>query len=773
MFKPRPKQQEVLKYKSGKMGVAAVPGSGKTRTLSYLAAELLGQLGDDQEILIVTLVNSAVDNFARQVAEFAKARDLLPGLGYRVRTLHGLANDIVRERPGLVGLTEDFQIIDEREANEIIEDAALAWVRANPTVGDEYISGQLTENDYNKIKRDDWPRTVTETASSFIKQAKDFRLTPDDVRRALDGYGQVLPLAEMGWSIYVTYQRGLSYRGAVDFQDLIRLALKVLTLDEDYLKRLRHRWPYILEDEAQDSSRLQEDILRLLVGKKGNWVRVGDPNQAIYETFTAASPEYLRSFLRERGVIARELPNSGRSTKSIIKLANFLIDWTQEKHPSEAIRARKPLQPPLIEPVPKGDPQPNPKDQPDKILSRVEEYTPGTEVEAVVASVAKWIKANQDQTAAVLVPRNDRGSEVVEALRRQNVEVVELLRSTSATRQTAGALALILDHLSQPLNPPSLAKVYEVWRRDERQDSDKKGRLQAVLKVLRSCKQVEDFVWPQADGDWLDTNPETVELLDRDESIREDLYAFRVLLRRWQEAVLLPIDQLILTLGQDLFDEPIDLAVSYSLAVLMRNDAQSHPHWRLPEFADELKKIARNKRRVIGLSEDDTGYDPDSHKGKVTVATMHRAKGLEWDRVYLMSLNNYDFPSGEPQDTYLSEKWFARDTLNLEAEMLAQLKSAVDGLPYEEGTATQAARYEYIAERLRLLYVAITRARKELVMTWNNGRDGKRTQAVPFIALQTFWEGEISKASKMRTPKAAKATKEATEAKPKGRGKRA
>lgn len=743
-FKPRPKQQEVLKYKRGKMGVAAVPGSGKTRTLSYLAAQLIPNLGDDQEVLIVTLVNSAVDNFARQVNEVVQARNLLPNFGYRVRTLHGLANDIVRERPALAGLSEDFQIVDERETQEILEDAALSWVRANPNASDEYTSGKLTESEYNKVRRDDWPYSVTTIAGNFIKQAKDTQKTPDDVRLALDNAAQPLPLAEMGWAIYVAYQRALNYRGAVDFQDLIRLALKVLQLDEAYLKRLRHRWPYILEDEAQDSSLLQEQILRLLSGDKGNWIRMGDPNQAIYETFTTARPEYLREFLTEKGVTARELPNSGRSTKSIIKLANNLIEWSEEKHPSEVIRARKPLQPPRIEPTPRGDPQPNPKDRPDGIHIRPEAYTPSAEVEAVVGSAVHWLQDNADQTIAILVPRNDRGSEVVEALRRADVEVVELLRTTSTTRQTAGALALILDHLSQPLNPPSLAKVYEVWRRDERHDTEAKGRLAAILKILRGCKQVEDFVWPRPDGDWLDTQPDVLELFERDENTREILLTFRAILQRWQNAVLLPIDQLILTLAQDLFESPVDLAVAYSLAVLLERDAETHPHWRLPEFADELKKVARNKRRVAGLTEEDTGFDPDAHKGKVTVATMHRAKGLEWDRVYLMSANNYDFPSGEPQDTYLSERWFARDELNLEAEAMAQLEAAMsmNGKTgtYEEGVATQTARYDYIAERLRLLFVAITRARKELVITWNTGRDGKRTQAVPLIALQSFWE---------------------------------
>ena len=72
----------------------------------------------------------------------------------------------------------------------------------------------------------------------------------------------------MGLAIYTDYQRALSYRGAVDYDDLIRLALEALQLDGEYLKRLQARWPFILEDEAQDSSRLQEKILRLLTEQR-------------------------------------------------------------------------------------------------------------------------------------------------------------------------------------------------------------------------------------------------------------------------------------------------------------------------------------------------------------------------------------------------------------------------------------------------------------------------------------------------------------------------
>ena len=126
------------------------------------------------------------------------------------------------------------------------------------------------------------------------------------------------------------------------------------------------------------------------------------------------------------------------------------------------------------------------------------------------------------------------------------------------------------------------------------------------------------------------------------------------------------------------------------------------------------------------------------------MTTLHKAKGLEWDRVYLISVNNYDFPSADPNDSFIGEKWFIRDDLNLSAEALAQLATLQDDSEYHEGFASLAARIDYAAERLRLLYVGITRARKALTITWNTGR-GNATEATPLLALRTFWEAEREK----------------------------
>ncbi len=742
----RPTQRAILEaYGGGRMGISAVPGSGKTYTLSMLAADLIlkGDLDMDQEVLIVTLSNSAVDNFTQRIAGFLQKARMIPGLGYRVRTLHGLAHDIVRERPGLVNLSNDFSIIDEREALAIREQTALAWLRANPYFFDDYLKPDLEDFKVDTLRARDLPRLVQSISETVIRYAKDCELTPEALRKQLDHLPAPLPLAEMGCTVYQEYQRSLSYRGAVDFDDLIRLALAALRLDPHLLTRLHEQWPFILEDEAQDSSRLQEEILRLLVGEDGHWVRVGDPNQAIYETFTTANPQHLIDFTHAPGVKCMELPVSGRSTQSVIDLANYLIDWTRQEHPVEAVRDA--LHPPHILPTGADDPQPNPPDDPGRIYFTTRQLSPKDELDLVLKNLERWqdeqnaVPEDQRETLVVLDLRNERGANLANALRERGLDPVEFLGTTTATRLSAGTLTHILRSLANPQSAPLLSKAFSVWRRGDRGNAEAQPQYKRALEQLRALKNVEDFLYPLPGQDWLAER----DLEENDPEAWGLLTAFREVVRRWQSAALLPIDQLVLTLAQDLFIEPADLAIAHKLAGLLRQKSDSHPSWQLPELSEELETIAKNKRRFIGFSEDDSGFDPDRYRGRIVITTMHKAKGLEWDRVYLLSVNNYDFPSGMPYDQYIAEKWFIRGQLNLEAEALAQLKAALsqdEYVWYEEGQATLSARLDTVRERLRLLYVGITRAKKSLVVTWNTGRNGDQQPALPFLALQDFWE---------------------------------
>lgn len=769
-FQLRPEQEDIVfRYTGGKIGIAAVPGSGKTFTLAHLAARLIAdrRVAAEQEVLVVTFTNSAVNSFRARIAATLRGEYGLPDwASYCVRTLHGLAHDIVRERPSLVGLSDDFTILDERLTRAIQGDIVTnLFAEWRDRLGTYIAPDGDLKHGLRYLERD-----LPDIVISFISRAKDLRLEPYAFQDALDDLDDTFDLARFATQAYTDYQRSLSYRGAVDFDDLVRLALVALETDGRYLQRLRERWPYVLEDEAQDSSRLQEEMLFLLSGDR-NWVRVGDPNQAINTTFTTADPRFLLDFLARDAVMERPLSVSGRSAAPIIDAANEIVRWVVEEHPTPDLRDafeysehdRHGVRRGIIQPTVPGDPQPNPPDDECEIVVQVvsgQKIAPDQELKMVLESedyaLISWLESLDDlpqeerPTVAVLVPENTRGFKVAELLRRHgNIEVEELLRSTTVTREAVSLLHKALDYLWEPADLRKLKKLFWVLLPpDQREivhgDVDVRD---AMTKLFAQWRNLEDFLWPAAH-----TVPPEMDALDEeyawlDQSLRE----FRPRVQRWLKAVSLPIDQLVLTVGQDIFADAVDIALVHKVAVVLRGMANTHPDWRLPQFVDELRVISENQRRFIGFDDAEMGYEPKP--GVVTIATMHAAKGLEWDRVYLMAVSNYGFPSVAPYDSFIGEKWYTRgsfsglvSSLNLQAELLAQLEAVAVKQPesYVEGDATFQARIDYAKERLRLLYVGITRARRELIVTWNMGRywhkgSGFENQpALPIVRLAEY-----------------------------------
>jgi DNA helicase II / ATP-dependent DNA helicase PcrA len=736
-------QQDILQYTGGKMGVSAVPGSGKTFTLSLLAADLIrqGKLADNQEILIVTLVNSAVDNFSQRISQFTRSFGLPRNYGYRVRTLHGLANDIVRERPELAGLPADFRILDEGESTRILQDKVDAWRRGHP----EFVE-YWTKPDVESFKAaEGWSRLLVTIAQDFISQAKDLGVNAQEV---VDQTGHTAsPLFQMTSNIYADYQLALHMRGAVDFDDLIRLALRCLQTDPEYLSRLQYRWPYVLEDEAQDSSRMQETILRLLSAGSGNWVRVGDPNQAIYETFTTADPKFLVNFLKEPDVISRELPNSGRSARKIIRMANHLIEWVEEEHPVESLRDT--LVRPLIQPTDPGDPQPNPPDSANNIFIDTRKYESEDEKKKICNNVKNWLENHPDETAAILVASNERGGEISDLLRSMGVQPVEMLKVSLSTRKAAEFISACFKFFQKPFAQHTLVDVYRLFHRfqnpDEMEHDTAKEKL--ISRLILKCDPLEKYLVPTPENNWL----KSVEIAGLSTEIQTELTIFQTLVNRWMQAILLPVDQLILTIAQDVFKTPADLALAQKLAAVMERTSRTNSGWGLKEFTAELDDISNNQKKLAGFSDEDLGFNPDLYKGKVLVTTVHKAKGLEWDRVYILAANNFDYPSLQESDQYVSEKWFLVNKINLPAEAVDGLQrfSAGDPLAFlsSPGEATLEARRKYCAERLRLLFVGITRAKKELIITWNSGKRGDQTLSIPVAELSDFLKRETNVAT--------------------------
>ena len=218
-----------------------------------------------------------------------------------MRTLHGLAHDIVRERPALVGLADDFQIIDEREADRIRQEAASAWLRSHPDALDDYLDPELDEGQARLGAPRAAARAGRQTSrSAFIRSAKDLRLTPERLRQRLDDLPVPLPLAEMGCADLrrLPARPGLPRRGGFRRPDPPGAP--------GAGEPTRITWnacattgPTSWRTKPRTAAACRRRSCACWPGPTGNWVRVGDPNQAIYETFTTASPHYLRDFMRQ------------------------------------------------------------------------------------------------------------------------------------------------------------------------------------------------------------------------------------------------------------------------------------------------------------------------------------------------------------------------------------------------------------------------------------------------------------------------------------------
>ena len=334
----RPEQSRIAQYTGGLLMVSAVPGSGKTTTLSALAAQLIAdaRVNEEQEVLVVTFTTSAASNIKQRIAEFLKAREM-PAAGYKVLTLHALGNAMIREYPALAGVDADFQIYADQDA---VRDAASSYISFNRERWLSFLRQGLG-NMADEAERQ-WRNQTERLARAVIRTAKNELMSPEALRNLINKIpnSMAAQFLQMGADIYARYEalRNASTEPRLDFDDLISRAVTVLQND-DARAHFAARWPFILEDEAQDSTPLQERILGLLAREHGNWVRVGDPNQAIMTTFTSSNVRFFRDEFRQRPNV-RELPlsQSGRSNQRIIDLANNLADWAVREHPEDAVR---------------------------------------------------------------------------------------------------------------------------------------------------------------------------------------------------------------------------------------------------------------------------------------------------------------------------------------------------------------------------------------------------------------------------------------------------
>lgn len=696
----RPGQKEVAEYKGGFLAVPAVPGAGKTTVLSWLAARLISEgLPRGGKVLVVTVMNAAVANFVRKIGDWLEERNLPRGVGFEVRTLHSLALQILRQRPDAALLRDDFSILDGGYRERLVEEIVLRWIDRNLERWQSVLKIDESHYSYQQAL-ESWRRRTVELGQAMISHFKSEGLTPEQVDARVEGDGFLAWCAEY----FRAYQQRLEQLGMLDFDDLLLRACALLEGDDELRSRLAREWPYIFEDEAQDSNPLQQRLLLALAAEHGNLVRVGDSNQAILGTFTNSDPRLFRDFAAREDVRALPMLQSNRSSRDIIDLANGLVRWCQD-HPVPA--CRRALEPNYIEPVAPDDPHPNPV-APGYTLGIRAYKDLEEEVREVSKHAAGYVRRNPDKTVAILAPTNWLVGQFRDVLAELDAPFYEISTYPAQRRKTIDDLQAILSFLAQPGDNGLLTAALIRLVPDLADVPAITGYLEVV--------PVEQLLY--GDISW----PESLTEYDLWLDVRRGLEQ----LRSWLEAMHLPADMLVLEIAHDLGLQEQELAIAQKLAVDIKHRLHIFPNWRLPRVAEEVRLMTNSLLGAANVFFDRAGYKPQP--GVINLVTAHRAKGLEWDTVYIVSVTSSEYP-GMPGDKIRAEYgWLPEDLVNPVAAAQAELQGA------DKATAIRLAREELLCERLRLLYVAITRARVNLLLTWHRRTRFGRTK--PALALR-------------------------------------
>ncbi|MGC1307285.1 MAG: ATP-dependent helicase [Phormidesmis sp.] len=747
----RPGQRALAQWESGPLAVSAVPGSGKSTGMAAGAAIAISrhQLHARKQLVLVTFTRSAAANLKAKVRSHLRELSL-PLNSFVVHTLHGLALNIATRHPEISGInlspldSEGTTLVSPTQSHRLIRTAVEQWIDENPIAYERLIEGQSFDGEETeRLRRQSVLRTEVLPALAYtvIHEAKSSGLLPAELAeiaetmtvRVAEGAADYA-VVTIAAGLYAHYQTLLAAKGLIDYDDMILAALK--TLKEPAIRQLwQSRVFAIFEDEAQDSSPLQTELLEVLAGdpedprKPLNLVRVGDPNQAINSTFTPADPVFFNQFCdraQELGRLAT-IEQAGRSCSSIMQAANTTLHWVNRNGAIQAFRSQD------ILPVGPSDPQPNANPAP--IGGGVELVRPDSIIETVKALAQRIVDAFDEDanlSAAVLVRESRQGKFLRELLEdpqqlgfdfeATGIEIYDVGARDRKTHIPREILDL-LQFIERPHSP---------------------NNIKAALRVLVSRQLI-----PTQDLNPLATNPEQFLYpgpLDPPLTAQPAQQARRYCAALLRARLELPAYHLIPFLGLTLGYDQSELATADKLAA--RIAQQTLEDSTLTAMLLALQELLSSERfRAVEAEDTESQY---TRPGQVTIMTMHKAKGLDWDIVCLPFLHKRNIPG----DTWIPQQMKFLGDFALDEVARAQLRAhthAVYAQSYKPEpipdieTAWQQASNLKKAEEYRLLYVAMTRAKRLLWMsaakqapfTWSKPMNLQDAEASPvFTALR-------------------------------------
>jgi DNA helicase-2/ATP-dependent DNA helicase PcrA len=315
-----PQQLSAVTAPPGPALVIAGAGSGKTRTLTYRVAYLLEQGIPADRILLLTFTNKAAGEMMRRVSDL---------IGQELRTLwggtfHSIGARVLRSHADALGYQRDFTILDRDDAKDLIKacvaDAGIETKGAHlpkPEVLNEIFS--FAVNTHKTIEQ-----ILEDQYSYLIEKYEGENELTEDVSRVQQ--------------LYVKRKRATN---GMDFDDLLALWLKLLQDNTEVREHYQRRFQFILVDEYQDTNKLQGDLIDLLAARTCNVTVVGDDAQSIYAWRGANFLNILEFPKRYPGAKVFKIETNYRSTPEILKVANAAIAANVNQFAKELAPARK------------------------------------------------------------------------------------------------------------------------------------------------------------------------------------------------------------------------------------------------------------------------------------------------------------------------------------------------------------------------------------------------------------------------------------------------
>ncbi|OGH70054.1 MAG: hypothetical protein A3C90_02655 [Candidatus Magasanikbacteria bacterium RIFCSPHIGHO2_02_FULL_51_14] len=618
-------QLNVVQHGDGPCLVLAGAGSGKTRTITYRVAYLLEHGVDPDRILLVTFTNKAANEMISRVRMLTREETQnvasLPWSG----TFHHIAYRVLKKYAPLVGYKNNFTILDSEDSRDLFK---LCLKQ---------------EGIDRKERRFPSPNVI----QAIVSYARNANTTIADVLELK--YPKWIDLGETIGRIAEDYDKRKRAANAMDFDDLLVNLQLLLTKSENVRKKMSEHFQYVLVDEYQDTNRVQAAIVRLIASHHRNVLVVGDDAQSIY-SFRAADIQNILAFEKEYpdAKIFR-LETNYRSTPDILNLANDVIAQNLDQYEKNLKGVRAAFTKPEVRPF--ADQSEEAEFIAQRILElRDEDGVPLGGI-AVLFRAAHHSHALEMELAKRDIPYDYRGG--IRFFERAHIKDALAYLRIFSNNNDAIAWSRVLN-MQVGIGPASAEEAMRAI-----------GQL-GNLENFEDVQNVGASLSPRAQVGWSDFLSIWNRLSQTDGVPAELIRA--VLQSKYAEYLEYEYEDY-----RDRLQDIEQLAIFAERETdLSRFLAEASLHESYTAAVGTGRDLS-----VRGSDSDLSARGSADGDGKLILSTVHQAKGLEWDAVFIMHLSAGQFPN---------ERAVSED--------------------------------RGLEEERRLFYVAITRAKKYLYLTY-------------------------------------------------------